>query len=76
MCAMWRAKQTNFDTGCGFDVQFLVGAGVEETLAFLARSDDPAASKAAEYIARCAKGGDFDGRDEWLAARCAYFETL
>src|SRR5215203_3225581 len=28
---MWKAKTSNFDLGCGFDIQFLVGAGVEET---------------------------------------------
>jgi hypothetical protein len=74
--ALWRAKRTNFDTGCGFDVQFLVGAGVPQTLAFLARSDDPAAREAAEYISKCAAAGDFDDLDDWLTGRCEYFETF
>ena len=33
--ALYRAKYTNFDTGCGLDVQNLFGAGVEPTFAFL-----------------------------------------
>jgi hypothetical protein len=32
---LWRAKHVNMDTGIGFDVQFLVGAGVDKTLACL-----------------------------------------
>lgn len=74
--SLWRAKNTNFDTGCGFDVQFLVGAGVEETLAFLARSEDPAASEAAAYISECAKAGDFDDLDDWRAFRVGYFREV
>lgn len=57
--ALWRAKNTDLDSFCGFDVQLLVaGAGVEQTLAFLARSEDPAAAEAAEYVSRCADAGD------------------
>ncbi|MGE0786407.1 MAG: hypothetical protein AB7S26_12125 [Sandaracinaceae bacterium] len=73
--ALWRAKMTNFDTGCGFDVQFLVGAGVEPTLAFLTRSEDPVAPQAAEWIKRCAELGEFDWLDEWLAWRREYFAS-
>jgi len=36
---MWRAKNINFDTACGFDVQALFGAGVEQTLAYLRDHD-------------------------------------
>ncbi|WP_432943424.1 hypothetical protein ACQPXM_00085 [Kribbella sp. CA-253562] len=32
---MWQAKHIDFDTGTGFDVQFLLGAGVAPTLAYL-----------------------------------------
>jgi hypothetical protein len=32
---MWQAKHLDFDTACGFDVQFLLGAGAELTLAHL-----------------------------------------
>lgn len=33
--SLFRAKHTNFDTACGMDVQTLVGAGVDRTLAYL-----------------------------------------
>src|SRR5437764_6528341 len=32
---MWEAKHLDFDTAVGFDVQFLVGAGVNRTLEYL-----------------------------------------
>lgn len=32
---MWEAKHINMDAGCSFDGQFLVGAGVEETIKYL-----------------------------------------
>ena len=35
---MWEGKQINMDTGIGFDGQFLVGAGVEETIKYLEES--------------------------------------
>lgn len=71
--ALWRAKNTDFDTGCAFDVQFLVGAGVQETLAFLARSDDPVAPEIAEYISMCVAARDLDGLEGWLEFRRNYF---
>lgn len=33
---MWTAKHIDFDTACGFDVQFLLGAGPRRTLEHLA----------------------------------------
>ncbi len=32
---MWEAKHINFDSCFGFDGQFLAGAGVQETIAYL-----------------------------------------
>ena len=32
---VWRAKLCNFDTHCGIDVQFVCGAGLEPTKAYL-----------------------------------------
>ena len=70
---MWRAKHVDFDCGCGFDVQFLVGAGVDATLAYLDESDDGDAAAAAAYIRRCREGGDFDDLATWAAYRDGYF---
>ena len=70
---MWRAKHINMDTGVGFDVQFLVGRGVAETIEYLRKQDDSEAVGAADYIASCRDGGDFDALDEWFAHRIEYF---
>ncbi|MEM9070017.1 MAG: hypothetical protein AAGE52_16030 [Myxococcota bacterium] len=73
---LWRAKHTNFDTGCGFDTEFLVGAGVEATLAFLKASDDPDAPAAHDYVRMCNDAGAFDELAQWLSGRVAYFDEL
>jgi hypothetical protein len=73
---LWRAKHTNMDTGCGFDSQLLVGAGVDETLAFLRAHDDAEHQRAAEYVEQCLDAGDFAGIAEWRAFRLAYFAEL
>lgn len=70
---LWRAKQTNFDTGAAFDVQFLVGAGLEESLAHLDSLDDPESSRAARYLRESAVAGDFDDLGSWRAWRRSYF---
>jgi hypothetical protein len=47
---LWEAKAMDFDSFCGFDFQFVLGGGVERTLADL-RSGGHA--DAAEYLAEC-----------------------
>ncbi len=42
-------------------------------LAFLDRFPDPEAARAAAYIRGCAKAGDFDNLEAWVAHRRAYF---
>lgn len=64
---LWRAKNTNFDTLCGIDVQLLVGAGVEQTLAFLRTQDTEEAQAAIEYIEECVETGDFKDLDGYRA---------
>ncbi len=70
---MWRAKHTDFDTGCSFDIQFLVGAGVDATIEYLTQNNDPDASDAVDYIRVCKEAGDFDYLDDWLNFRIDYF---
>lgn len=70
---MWRAKQTNMDTGGGFDIQFLVGCGVMETIDFLRIQRDPECDSIASYIEKCRDAGDFDNLNEWLEDRIEYF---
>jgi hypothetical protein len=47
---MWRAKHLDFDAACRFDVQFMLGAGVERTLGYLrANGHDDIAEALAEH---------------------------
>lgn len=70
---LWETKSISFDTYCGFDVQFLVGAGVDQTVAFLKQSKEPRAQDALDYILRCMRSGDFDEIEEWCSWRHGYF---
>ena len=70
---MWRGKHTNMDTGRGFDIQFLVGAGVETTLDYLQDHADQESTRIAAYLSACKEAGDFDDLEGWLASRIRYF---
>jgi hypothetical protein len=65
---MWEAKHIDFDAGCGFDVQFLTGAGFEATIAYLRRNRF---ESIAEELAAFPELRE--DRSEWLAHRRQYF---
>ena len=71
---MWDAKHISMDTGGGFDIQFLVGRGVMETIRYCRELNTPKAIAAAEYLIACQDAGDFDGLDTWLNDRIRYFD--
>ena len=73
--AMWRAKNLNMDTGCGFDAQFFVGSGVDETISYLADSETPEAVELLQYIRANIKSESFDDMSRWLEFRLKYFEV-
>jgi len=65
---LWEAKSIDFDSFCGFDFQYVLGAGVERTLAHL-RSGGHA--DAADYLTECLA---FDpDLDAWERGRREYF---
>jgi hypothetical protein len=68
--ALWDAKETNFDTHVGFDVQNLVGAGVRPTLDHLGAVG---ATQAHEYVRKCQASGDFDDLAGWERDRIRYY---
>lgn len=70
---MWAAKNINMDTGCGFDIQCLVGAGVDTTIDYLQQHHSPEARAALEYILECRHVGDFEEIGEWVQGRISYF---
>ena len=69
--ALWEAKFLDFDSSIGFDWQYLVGAGIEPTLAHLrAEGRSAAAEDLADYV-------DVDDEDadlaRWRSLRRGYF---
>ncbi len=59
---MWEAKHINMDTGCGFDIEFLVGAGAKKTIDYL---KNKGAHKIADRLNFCKESGGFDELDKW-----------
>jgi hypothetical protein len=51
----------------------LVGAGVDETTAYLKNLGDESALKAVDYIQKCREAGDFDNIDNYVAECNRYF---
>lgn len=70
---LWQVKELDFDTFCGLDIQMLVGAGVDETIAYLKNLGDESAWKAAEYIQKCRESGDFDNIGNYVTECNRYF---
>jgi hypothetical protein len=70
---LWRAKRLNYDTWCGFDVQFLVGAGVSRTLSYLQSLREEWASDALAYLEKCQQAGDFADLEQHRQWRQTYF---
>jgi hypothetical protein len=56
---IWRAKMSNFDAGFGIDIQFVCGAGYDQTKAFLATSTLQDAKEALDYLEN--RRADFQG---------------
>ena len=63
---MWRAKNIDMDTSGGFDVQFMVGGGVSETLVYLQGLDVPEAEELSEYLQGHLNELTAQALDEWL----------
>jgi hypothetical protein len=63
---MWEAKHVNMDAGCGFDVESLVGAGVQATIKYL---NENGRAEIAQYI----KGISESDLPAWELWRRKYF---
>jgi hypothetical protein len=63
---MWEAKHIDMDTGCGFDAEFLVGAGVEKTIAYLRENGH---GEIADYLVE----QELVDRKEWEQFQIGYF---
>lgn len=67
---MWRAKQVSWDTYCCFEGQRFVGAGVNETLQFLALAE---ASEISAYILGIKECGQLDDLTDWENWKTGYY---
>jgi hypothetical protein len=56
---IWDAKRSGMDLGSAIDVQFLCGAGLDETKAFLGKQETAAGTL--RYLKECEEAGDFRG---------------
>jgi len=64
---IWEAKRVDFDAFCYVDIQLVVFAGVEKTLAFLQSIDTEEAKYAVEYLHGCKKAGDLDHLEAYFS---------
>ena len=71
--AIWKAKDTCFDTMCGLDVQLVVGAGYDITLSYFRSIGDESAASAVEYLQACKDAGDFNWMERYREGIAAYF---
>ena len=67
---MCEARNINLESSCGFDVQNLVGGGVEETIDFL---EDKGLDKVAEEIKAGYYYKDFDDLPKWISFKKKYY---
>lgn len=73
---LWEAKRSSFDKWCGFDIQFLVGAGVTPTLAYLQHIQEQWAQDARASIEKCQEAGDFHNLERYREFRHTYFREM
>jgi hypothetical protein len=64
---IWEAKNTDFDTYCGLDIQLVPFFGVKETIEFLSKQTTKEGKKAFEYVNKCSECGDFDDLEKYFA---------
>ncbi|MFX1705650.1 hypothetical protein PV783_16910 [Chitinophaga sp. CC14] len=65
---IWKAKNIDFDTFCGVDIQLVPFMGVPATISYLQASSDPDAPKALEYILECDEAADFEQLDHYFSS--------
>jgi hypothetical protein len=64
---IWEAKNIDFDTFCGLDIQLLPFAGVIETIEFLKQQHTTEAKNALDYVTGCFECGDFNDQSHYFS---------
>jgi hypothetical protein len=72
------AKQANFDTHLGFDYEFLVSAGIEETFNFISTIDDELKEAFFDYMGDTAASCPVaaDDLDEWWVIKGGWYKDV
>jgi hypothetical protein len=70
VATIWKVKHIDFDLGCGLDGQYLVGAGIDETIVYCRENN---LMDAAAYIQRMKDDGDTEERQAWKSDKILYF---
>lgn len=72
---IWHAKYIDFDTSFGVEWQFLIGAGYNETIDFLKRSDNPQSLEIISYLSdeNTKHINKNESLEEWFDFRYNYF---
>jgi hypothetical protein len=64
---IWEAKRIDYDSFCGFDIQLIVFAGIDETIEFLKEQNSEEGQMALKYILECKSDKVFDDLDEYYS---------
>ncbi len=70
------AKNIDFDSGIGFDGEYLLSIGINETYDFISKSENSLKSKLLEYIGERADKCSFsqDDINQWIDSKKIYFK--
>lgn len=71
---IWEAKECDFDTYCGLDIQTMVFSGIERTESFLREQKTEQAQRALHYVLDCLKAGDFEDLTNYPKKRKTFWE--
>jgi hypothetical protein len=63
---IWEAKEADFDSYCGVDIQLMMFTGVDKAIAFLESQTSELAQRALKYVKDCDKAGDFTELDTYF----------
>ena len=64
---IWKAKNVDFDSYCGVDIQLLAFSGVVPTINYLQAINTAEAKELLERIKDCYKSGDFDNLEYYFS---------
>jgi hypothetical protein len=66
---IWEAKNLDFDTYAGLDIELMLFGGVDATLNFLELHPEPAAQKAQQYILKLVDTVQFDNLNDYFSLK-------